>query len=593
MNRIWNSVVGKLWLTILLLVSFVLFIVTVLLLEFLGNYHSEAVEDTLKQEAATIARVFNDYGEVSNSMTIIEDILGPETNAVIAEAPHESTYYIHEGIHGEEVREAILNEPDFQKVFETDQTVIKEMLLPSLTEEDMMESYIVLASPIHTGEELHGTVFIYQSLEVMDRTAGRTTNIVFLSAFIAFLLTTFFAFFLSTRITLPLRNMREGAFELAKGNFDTKVRATSSDEIGQLATAFNQMGRQLKHHVEVINQEKEQLSSILISMADAVITFNQDRTILLSNPLAEKLLQQWHGKISSAENEPLPPQMVHMLDHVLTFEEEIEEELEIEGAYYAITFSPLYSGESIRGAVAVLHNMTEQHRLEKLREDFIANVSHELRTPIAMLQGYSEAILDDVGATEEERREMTKIIYEESQRMGRLVTDLLNLARLESGHMRLYKNVVQINGMIERMTMKFSQAAKEKGIHLSFKTSLDDWAATELDEDRIEQVMTNLIDNAMRHTPEEGHVMVNVEQEQGYAKISVNDTGVGITKEDLEYVFERFYKADKARTLGKGGTGLGLAIASNIIKAHGGEIYAESEVGVGTSFIFLLPLKKM
>jgi two-component system, OmpR family, sensor histidine kinase ResE len=593
MNRIWNSIVGKLWITILLLVSFVLFIVTVLLLEFLGNYHSEEVEEALNQEAATIARILNDYGQFDNSLTIIEDILGPETNAVIAEAPHEATYFIHEGINGDELRETILNEPDFQKVFETDQTVTKEMLLPSLTEDDRMESYIVLASPLQTNKDVHGTVFIYQSLEVMDRTAGRTTNIVFLSAFIAFLLTTFFAFFLSTRITLPLRKMREGAFELAKGNFDTKVRAASSDEIGQLATAFNQMGRQLKHHVEVINQEKEQLSSILTSMADAVITFNQDRTILLSNPPAEKLIQQWLVKNNSKQNEPLPPEMAHMLDHVLSFEEEIEEELEIEGAYYSITFSPLYSGESIRGAVAVVHNMTEQHRLEKLREDFIANVSHELRTPIAMLQGYSEALLDDVGATEEERREMTKIIYEESQRMGRLVTDLLNLARLESGHMRLYKDVVQLNGMVERMTMKFSQVAKEKGIHLSFNTSLDDWAATELDEDRIEQVMTNLIDNAMRHTPEEGQVMVNVEQEKGYAKISVNDTGVGIPEEDLEYVFERFYKADKARTLGKGGTGLGLAIASNIIKAHGGEIYAESEVGVGTSFIFLLPLKKM
>ncbi|MGI2327091.1 ATP-binding protein [Planococcus sp. YIM B11945] len=593
MNRIWNSVVGKLWITILLLVSFVLFIVTVLLLEFLGNYHSEEVEDTLNQEAATIARIFNDYGEVDNSLSIIEDILGPDTNAVIAEAPHEATYFIHEGINGAELRKIILNEPDFQKVFESDQTVMKEMLLPSLSEEDRMESYIVLASPIQTGEDVHGTVFIYQSLEVMDRTAGRTTNIVFLSAFIAFLLTTFFAFFLSTRITLPLRKMREGAFELAKGNFDTKVRATSSDEIGQLATAFNQMGRQLKHHLEVINQEKEQLSSILTSMADAVITFNQDRTILLSNPQAEKLLQKWLIKNSDGQNEPLPPEMNHMLDHVLTFEEEIEEELEMDGAYYAITISPLYSGESIRGAVAVLHNMTEQHRLEKLREDFIANVSHELRTPIAMLQGYSEALLDDVGASEDERREMTKIIYEESQRMGRLVTDLLNLARLESGHMRLYKEMVQLNSVIERMTLKFTQAAKEKGIRLAFETTLDDWAAAELDEDRIEQVMTNLIDNAMRHTPESGNVIVKVEKEQGFAKVSVNDTGVGISEKDLEFVFERFYKADKARTLGKGGTGLGLAIASNIIKAHGGDIYAKSEFGIGTSFVFLLPLKKL
>lgn len=593
MNRIWNSVVGKLWITILLLVSFVLFIVTVLLLEFLGNYHSESVEETLTKEADTIASIFNDHGEVNISLTVIDDILGPETNAVIAEAPHESTYYIHNGINGNQLREEILNEPDFQKVFETDETVMKEMLLPSLTEEDMLESYIVLASPLQTVEQKHGTVFIYQSLEVMDRTAERTTNIVFLSAFIAFILTTFFAFFLSTRITSPLRKMREGAFELAKGNFDTKVRATSSDEIGQLATAFNQMGRQLKHHVEVINQEKEQLSSILTSMADAVITFNQDGTILLSNPPAEKLLQQWLMKRGVEKGEPLPSEMIHMLQHVLDYEDEIQEELEMEGAYYAITFSPLYSGESVRGAVAVLHNMTEQHRLEKLREDFIANVSHELRTPIAMLQGYSEALLDDVGTTEDERREMTKIIYEESQRMGRLVTDLLNLARMESGYMRLYKELVQFNEVIERMSLKFSQAAKETGVQLSFATELDDWAAAEIDEDRIEQVMTNLIDNALRHTPAGGQVIVKVEQEQGYAKVSVNDTGIGIPEEDLQYVFERFYKADKARTLGKSGTGLGLAIASNIINAHDGKIYAESKVGEGTSFVFLLPLKKM
>ncbi|MFD1030897.1 ATP-binding protein [Metaplanococcus flavidus] len=593
MNRIWNSVVGKLWITILLLVSFVLFIVTVLLLEFMGNYHSETVEETLNKEAATIARIFNDHANLEISMSIIDDILGPETNAVIAEVPYESSYYLHNGMNGEEIRERILNEEEFQIVFESDESVMKQMLLPSLSDEDTMESYIVLASPLQTSEEMHGTVFIYQSLEVMDRTAERTTNIVFLSAFIALLLTTFFAFFLSSRITSPLRKMREGAFELAKGNFDTRVTSTSKDEIGQLATAFNQMGAQLKHHLEVISQEKEQLSSILTSMADAVITFNQDKTVLLSNPPAEKLLEYWVIKKTIPEGKPLPVELLHMLDHVLHFEEEVEEELEIEGAYYAISFSPLYSGETVRGAVAVLHDMTEQHKLEKLREDFIANVSHELRTPIAMLQGYSEALLDDVGASEEERREMTKIIYEESQRMGRLVTDLLNLARLESGQMRLYKTVVQLNGVIERMTLKFSQAAKEAEIELQFETEIDDWTAAEIDEDRIEQVMTNLIDNALRHTPENGRVIVRAEKQGNFAKISVNDTGSGIPPEDMAFVFERFYKADKARTLGKGGTGLGLAIASNIVKAHDGMIDVKSEHGQGTSFYFLLPLKKM
>lgn len=592
MNRIWNSIVGKLWVTILLLVSFVLFIVTVLLLEFLGNFHSETVEETLHNEANMIARIFNDH-EGESTLSIVGEVLGDETNAVIAEEPGSISYFLHDGLNGEEIREKIISEPEFQSVFESDQPVTKEMLLPSLTESDRMESYIVMASPLQTNDELHGTVFIYQSLEVMDRTAERTTNIVFLSAFLALLLTTIFAFFLSTRITSPLRNMREGAFELAKGNFDTKVKVSSGDEIGQLAIAFNQMGRQLKDHVEVINQEKEQLSSILTSMADAVITFNQDKTVLLSNPPADKLMYQWLQKGGKTDVNTLPPEMLHMLDHVLTFQEEIEEELEIEGAYYAINFSPLYSGQSVRGAVAVLHNMTEQHRLEKLREDFIANVSHELRTPIAMLQGYSEALLDDVGASDEERDEMTKIIYEESQRMGRLVTDLLNLARMESGHMRLYKQLVQFNTVIERMTNKFAQAAKENGIALSFTTDLDDWVAADLDEDRIEQVMTNLIDNALRHTPQGGQVCVHVEQTGDYAKVSVNDTGAGISQEDLAFVFERFYKADKARTLGKGGTGLGLAIASNIIKAHAGDIHVESTHGKGTSFIFTLPTMKM
>ena len=228
---------------------------------------------------------------------------------------------------------------------------------------------------------------------------------------------------------------------------------TQNDEIGQLAVAFNQMGRQLKHNLEVINQENEQLSNILTSMTDAVITFNQDRTILLSNPPAERLMQKWFVNKGSQSAKPIPPELYHMLDHVLMFEDKLEEEIEMDGGYYTFTISPLYSGEMIRGAVAVIRDMTEQHRLEKLRSDFIANVSHELRTPIAMLQGYSEALMDDdFIQDQEERNEITKIIYDESKRMGRLVTDLLDLARMESGHMTLYKDELPINSTFERIT---------------------------------------------------------------------------------------------------------------------------------------------
>jgi two-component system sensor histidine kinase ResE len=563
------------------------------MLEFLGNYHSQQAEASLRKEASTIARIVNEHEEVDSAMYIITDILGPETNALIAKEPREVSLTLHEGENEEKIKERIMNDATLGKVFESSQPILKEMILPSLGSENQMESYIVLASPLNIENDLHGAVFIYQSLDVIHETTKETTNIVFLSAFIAFMLTTFFAFFLSTRITSPLRKMREAAFELSKGNFDTKLPTLQNDEIGQLATAFNQMGRQLKHHLEVINQEKEQLSSILTSMTDAVITFNRDHTILLSNPQAEKLLQKWFFRIGTNKGQPIPIEMDHMLDHVLHLEEEINEELEMEGSYYAITFSPLYSGDSIRGAVAVLRDMTEQHRLDRLRSDFIANVSHELRTPIVMLQGYSEAIIDDVVSTDEERDEMIKIIYEESKRMGRLVTDLLDLARMESGRMRLYKENVAIAQVLERITQKFAQVARESHVELKFVTSVSPELTAEIDEDRIEQVLTNLIDNAIRHTSNEGNVSVRVEQHNAFVKISVEDTGSGIPTEDLPFVFERFYKADKSRTRGKGGTGLGLAIAKNMVEAHDGGITVKSEENVGTIFTFTLPIKKL
>ena len=590
MNRIWNSIVGKLWVTILLLVSFVLFIFTVFMLEFLENYHNQQAEKTLRQTAATIANIVEEQTTSNLPYEIIKDILHEETNAIIVENPNDTVYAIQEGINKESIQQKILNDKVFENIYASNEPILKEMMLPSHKAQNKMESYVVLAFPLKSENELHGAVFIYQNPDAIHETSKETTKIVFISAFIAFILTTFFAFFLSSRITYPLRRMREYSFEIAKGRFDSHVPTTQNDEIGQLAVAFNQMGRQLKHHLEVINQEKEQLSSILTSMTDAVITFNRDRTILVSNPPAERLLQKWFISKGSHSSTPLPAEIYHMLDHVLDFEDKIEEELEMDGSYYSFTISPLYSADSVRGAVAVIRDQTEQNRLEKLRSDFIANVSHELRTPIAMLQGYSEAIIDDVVTSEEERNEMFKIIYDESQRMGRLVTDLLDLARMESGHMTLYKETMPLVPVLERMTQKFAQVAKEKQVELIFAPNIPEDVVINMDEDRIEQVLTNLIDNAIRHTPVDGSVTVSVEYELSYAKIQVRDTGVGIPKDDLPFVFERFYKADKARTRSKGGTGLGLAIARSIIEAHKGNISVTSEEKIGTTFTFYLPL---
>lgn len=593
--NVWNSIVGKLWGTILLLVSFVLFVFTVLMLEFLNNYHTQQAEKSLNQEAAVVARIMDDHHySLKETKSILADIISDETNALVAEKPGDVLISLQSGENQQAIRDEITQSESLNKAFTSKSPVIKEMMLPSATDKNKKESYIVMAYPIETMSAEHGVIYIYQSPDAIHRTTEETTKIVFLSAAIALVLTTLFSFFLSSRITRPLRKMREAAFDLAKGKFDTKVPMWQNDEIGQLGTAFNQMGRQLKHHVEVINQEKEQLSSILTSMTDAVITFNKDRTVLLSNPPAELLLQDWFINKGGDSEKPLPIEMYHMLDHVLELEEQLQEELEIDGVYYIISISPLYSAsDKVRGAVAVIRDQTEEHRLEKLRSDFIANVSHELRTPISMLQGYAEAIVDDIVQDEEEQKEIIRIIYDESQRMGRLVNDLLDLARMESGNITLYEDIRPINATFERITQKFVQRGREKDIDVSFETAFNHEATLMIDEDRIEQVLTNLIDNAIRHTPHGGHVKVLVDQQVNFARIRVQDDGAGIPKEDLPYVFERFYKADKARTRGKAGTGLGLAIARNIVEAHKGRILVESTVDVGTTFMFYLPLEEM
>ena len=590
MNRIWNSVVGKLWGTILLLVLFVLFIVTVLMLEFLEDFHTEQAEDSLRQEAATIGKIVEQYDRVEDSLPIIEDILGAETNALIVRNSESVFLSIHEGLNKAVIKDKILKDKTLDNIYTSNKTIIKKMLMPSMTERDKMENYIILASPFESEKEVHGAVFIYQSLDVVNKTSNHTTNIVFLSGFIALLLTTMFTFFLSSRITSPLRTMREAALELAKGNFETKVPYLQRDEIGELGIAFNRMGRQLKHHVEVINQEKEQLSNILTSMTDAVITFNKDFKVQVSNPQADILLKKWIENNDTGDKSHLPPELYHLLDHVFHLEEEIDEEIEIKGLYFSVSISLLYSKDAIRGAVVVLRDMTEQHQLDKMRSDFIANVSHELRTPISMLQGYSEAIVDDIVTTEEDRKEMIRIIYDESKRMGRLVTELLDLARLESGYLSIHKEIIPVIPTVDRIQQKFDQVAKENGVHLVFEQKLEQELFLSMDEDRMEQVLTNLIDNALRHTEEDGTVTVRLSREASDLLIEVEDTGYGIPKEDLPFVFERFYKADKARTRGKSGTGLGLAIAKNIVERHDGNLSVESEIGVGTKFIIRLPI---
>ena len=588
---LWGSVVGKLWATILLLVSFVLIVLTVLLVEFFDNFQIENVENDLTKMAQQIITVTNEHGGTGDEvLQIASELIGDETKVIILNDNKMVFSSIDEN--GFKITpEFIKDDPELIKVFTERKTVKKEMMLSTEGKDEDALSAIVVGVPL----ELNGQqdeVFLIQSLESMEETTKSTTQFILLAAGIAIILTTIFAFFLSTRINAPLVKMREAALAIARGKFDTKVPILTQDEIGELAIAFNQMRKQLKFNMNALSQEKEHLASILSSMADGVITFNKDGTILETNPPADRFLQAWYFEkgYNREDNMNVPSVLMNLFDESESYDKEQVGEITLQGRNWGLIVSPLYStADNVRGAVAIIRDMSDERRMDKLRTDFIANVSHELRTPISMLQGYSEAIVDDIAGSEAEKMEMAQIIYDESLRMGRLVNDLLDLARLESGKMNLTYDLVSVSPYLKRITSKFYGLARDKGITISTHLQ-DDGIKWNFDPDRIEQVLTNLIDNAIRHTPAGGKIDViqKVNDRRGLI-IDVTDSGSGIPEDDLPFVFERFYKADKARTRGRSGTGLGLAIVKNIIDAHDGYISVNSLPEKGTTFSFILP----
>ncbi|WMM34466.1 ATP-binding protein [Shouchella clausii] len=588
---LWQSVVGKLWFTILLLVTAVLTILMVLLLRFTEGNAIEEAESRLNSYANMAKTMYETHTDETSTYDYLQS-LSNEFQINITIIKNGAKAWSAQGNRSGEINVATLLEEWSVEGLEKGERIVTEANYPASGQEQDPIEMIVVGVPLSEDYLTSSGIILYQPLSAVEEAAAETRRIIYLSAGIALVLTTVFAFFLSSRITAPLRKMRQAALEVAQGQFHTKVPILTQDEIGQLAIAFNRMRRELNRNISELNQEKEQLSHILASMADGVITLDRQGRILLTNPQAEEVLAllfyEEGQKPITGERKTLPISLTPLFEQVVSAEKEELQELSVQGRSMAVLMAPLYAEEHVRGAVAVVRDVTEERRHDKLRKDFIANVSHELRTPISMLQGYSEAMVDGVTSSDEERKEVAQIIYDESLRMGRLVNELLDLARMEAGYIDLNLEEVDLDSYLERITRKFASFAREYDVTVELAKPGRGQIAV-FDPDRIEQVLTNLIHNAIRHTNPGGLITVVHEQEEERDTFAVVDTGRGIPEEDLPYVFERFYKADKARTRQHGGTGLGLAIAKHIIDAHQGKITVHSRLGEGTTFHFTLP----
>lgn len=435
------------------------------------------------------------------------------------------------------------------------------------------------------------TIMAYRSLDTIAQTLTKVEQLLFMIGLLLLIVFSAFSYLLSKRLSEPLSKMRKTALTYAKGDFNLKLPMNNPDEIGELAMAFNRMGRQLSYQLNALKQEKEILSNILRSMHDGVLTLNLDGEIIISNPQANQFIADFLYQENQVSTRQIPDQLYDFIQDVIKKSIPQSYHLKIQGRDWTMVISPLYEEQSIRGVVAIVRDVTEQNQLDQLRESFLANISHELRTPISLMQGYSEAIIDGVARSREEQIDLAQIILDESLRMGRLVNELLDLAKLKSGQIDLIINSYSISEFLARIIRKFKVKCTNNGISFSFgnNATVDE---IPFDRDRLEQVLTNLIDNAIRHTPVNGEIKLILTEANDNLIFELHDTGSGIPEQDLPFIFERFYKADKSRSrtqLNKKGTGLGLAIAKQIVEAHGGQISAQSKLDRGTTFKFSLP----
>ncbi|MCM0081597.1 ATP-binding protein [Geomonas sp. Red32] len=408
---------------------------------------------------------------------------------------------------------------------------------------------------------------------------------------VAVIVSLLLSYLLSNVNTRNLRMLAARASRIGRGEFAGRIPITSDDELGRLAQVINEMTDRIEQQLARISTEKNQLDAILKGMGEGVIVTDQHGTVTLVNPAFCSML--------GTGTEVVGRQLVEISRHpdlheacreVLTHQHEKHQEIALaEGRVTMVHWVPLNYGEELRGTVAVFHDISALKRAEKIRRDFVANVSHELRTPVTVIKGYAETLLNGTVSEDAERRDrFLGIIYNHADRLTVLVRDLLALSELESGEVNLQPQTVQLEGAIRNALLLVEQRGEEKGVTLEF-AGVSGTGSVTVDRGRLDQVLINLLDNAIKYSSTGDKVAVSAADEGKMVRVSVKDEGIGIPAKDLPRLFERFYRVDAARSRDCGGTGLGLSIVKHIVQAHGGSVSVESTPGAGSTFSFTLP----
>ena len=458
------------------------------------------------------------------------------------------------------------------------------------TAADSKSQYLDYAIPV--GNYI---VYVRDNKSEINSLSRTVFTIALQSLFFGILIAILLGFMLSGTITRPILNLTKRAERLAEGDYDSRIDIREIDEIGKLATTFNDMATVITTSMTELSQEKNKVDTIIRYMTDGVLAFDKEGDAIHINPAAYSMLRLSEDvKLTFDEFVTVNsvdislPELIY-LEHYKTIERDVTTPHAMLKAYFA-PFK--MENEKTAGVVVVLQDVTEAQAVENMRREFVANVSHELRTPLTTIRGYAETLLDsDLTEDADMAKHFLSVMNREVDRMTRIVKDLLALSRMDKETLEKSKTFFSMDELLADVVSRMTINAKEKG-HILTYSPTSDMPPVLADRDRIEQVIVNIISNAIKYTPDGGTIEVFAGYMYKEVYIKVKDNGIGIPQKDIPRLFERFYRVDKARSRDKGGTGLGLAIAKEIMELHGGSITVISEYGEGSEFLIKLPAMK-
>ncbi len=553
------------------------------------DYFVKATEQRLTakgQDFLHVARSFllgrEDYSTTVQLLAIIEQVLDSQSwivapnGQILATSPSG----------GALARGVRLEQSEFAQVMEG-QIVSRQGTIRNSNQ--VMISVAIPVTASHNGGAVIGALFLHAPLVSVQATALVVRRQIMLTALVAMLIALGLALRFSRSLSQPLGLMNKAALAMAQGDFTRRVESSHEDEIGQLANSFNFLAGSLQHSILSLKTEKGRMENLLTSLTEGVVATDESGSLTLFNPAATQLLEldvfpQVGSRLSEMD---LPEELTQWMSAEGSDQVATRTLLLGDDRVLAVTISPITDTESrTTGKMAVLQDVTEAHRLEQQRRDFVANVSHELRTPLTSIRGFVEGILDETIPMSAAPRYLN-IIHRETIRLSRLIHELLDLSHIESGRTILHREPITLNSMITALATQARTATRQEQLHLRLALEASD-PVVDADPDRIGQVLLNLITNACKFTPPEGSVTITTQVEGERLALQVADTGTGIPPEDLPHVWDRFYKADRSRS--KEGVGLGLAIVKSLIEAHGETITVTNVEPHGAVFTFYLPL---